>query len=225
MKYIIVGIIIVVLYISFVSSKIVYAIYFSGLTMIEQEDKIFGEGEELRFIVAGDSVALGLGASSVENTFTYRVAESLGKKNKIVYKNIAVKGTKTSDIIEEQLNAIIAFNPDIIVITIGGNDATHLKSKESILDNYNKIIKKLESETDAKIYMSNIPNFNGIKPLPKWYINIIEGKSSKVNPKIQALSTERVTIINVHDRRREVLITENPLAPDGFHANDYGYIF
>ena len=135
MNYVYAAIAVLVLYVSFASSKIIYAVYFSDFAEIQQEDKIFGQGEELRYIAAGDSIALGLGASSVENTFTYRVAESLGEKNKVVYKNIAIKGMRTKDFIEEQLPEIIAFGPDIVVITIGGNDATRLKSRESILDN------------------------------------------------------------------------------------------
>ena len=224
MNYVYAAIAVLVLYVSFASSKIIYAVYFSDFAEIQQEDKIFGQGEELRYIAAGDSIALGLGASSVENTFTYRVAESLGEKNKVVYKNIAIKGMRTKDFIEEQLPEIIAFGPDIVVITIGGNDATRLKSRESILDNYNTIIKKLEDGTEATIYISNIPRFKGTKVLPEWYISLIERKYIEANKNILALDGERVKIIDAYGKWQERSESENILAIDGFHANDKGYI-
>ena len=127
MKYLYIYIIVApfLFYIAFIVGKVIYAVKFSGMPEVKhgEGEKMFGEGKKLRYIAAGDSLAIGVGASSVENTFTHKIAEALGENYGVIYKNVAVRGAKTNDVIENQLPEIISFNPDIVVMTVGGNDA------------------------------------------------------------------------------------------------------
>lgn len=167
---------------------------------------------------------MGQGASSVENTYTYRIAKSLSETNTVEYKNIAVRGAQTTDLLEQQLPQIIDFQPDIITISIGANDATHLISQAKIFENYQEIIRKLSTETTAKIYITNIANFNGASLLPYPFIKFIEWRSGKINPAINNLESERVKIINIHDFGWENYPDLSLIySSDHFHPNDIGY--
>lgn len=212
-------------YAAFMFGRIIYAVNFSGIPKIVQEGVVFGEGEELRYIAAGDSNALGLGASRVENTFTYKIGESLGKNYRVIYKDVAEDGAKTRDVINKQLPQIIAFNPDIVVISIGGNDLTHVRPESRIIDNYETIINEIKNKTSAKLYITDIPNFMGTELLPMWYREVIDMRSKRINPKILAMKGDRVVVIDAYNKWYEIENVEETYAADEFHTNDKGHQF
>lgn len=196
------------------------------LLTIDQSDKTLGTGALLRYIAAGDSTGVGYGASSLEKTYTYQVAEFLAKDHTVEYKNIAVIGFKTQDVLEKQVDQIIAFKPDVVTISIGANDATHLTSQTTVLNNYKTIISKLQQGTSAKIYVTDVANFDHATVLPWLYYLVLEYRSNRLNPKIMALENDRVKIIDIHNFgwiQPPYNNRAKTYAADHFHPNDLGY--
>ena len=224
MKYILYIAIILVAYFGFYAVRIFYYSNYSPLPALEPKDITLGNGSPIKYIASGDSTAVGVGASSIENTYSYKTAEHFAQNNKVEYRNIAVSGARTKSFISDQLPKIIEFQPDVITISIGANDLTHLISSQTIFENYKQTITELESKTTAKIYITNIPNFNGAKLLPFWFVAIMENKSESINKQILNLETERTKIINIHDfgwdKFPDLSVT---YAADNFHPNDTGY--
>ncbi len=187
-------------------------------------EETVGTGPTLRYIAAGDSTAVGYGATKVENTYTDKIALEFSKTNTVTYKNVGVVGAKTSDVLEKQLQQIVDFKPDIVTISIGGNDATHLVSGKQILENEREILSRIISETNATVYITNVPNFTWAKVLPWFYRTLIEYRNSKVNKEILEFETDRIKIVDIHDfgwdRFPDIGVTN---APDKFHPNDLGY--
>ena len=197
-----------------------------NLVAPDQSTKTLGSGPALKYIAAGDSTAVGIGASGLQKTYPYQVASYFAKDHTVTYKNIAVVGYKTQDVLEKQVNQIIAFNPDVITISMGPNDATHLVSSSKVLQNYKTIIQKLEQGTTAKIYITNVANFNGATILPWFYVKLIEFRSSDQNQNILKLEDARVKIINIHDfgwDKEPYKDRSKTYAADHFHPNDLGY--
>ena len=188
MKYLLIILVLIVAYTAFSYFKILYYIHYSKNPQIAQIDQSFGSGSPLRYIAAGDSTAVGIGASSLENTYTVKIAKSLGESKSVSYRNVGVVGAKTEDVLNKQLPQIIEFNPDIVTISIGANDNTHLVSRDVIYENYLEIIKRLLNETKAKIYITNIPSFTGAELLPSIAIAVLEHRSKYLNPKLIALA-------------------------------------
>ena len=224
MKYLIIVLAAVIIYAAFSYLKIAYYARHSPNPSIVQSDQNFGTGGALRYIAAGDSTAVGEGASSVEHTYTYKVAEKLSENSAVAYRNVGVRGAKTQDVLDKQLAQIINFNPDIVTISIGANDTTHLVSSEQIYQNYQEIIKRLTTETKAKIYITDVPSFAGAQLLPYVAIAVLENKSAKLNPKLLALENDRVKIIDIHnfgwDKFPDRSVT---YSLDYFHPSDVGY--
>ena len=194
------------------------------LSAPDQSEKTLGSGPALRFIAAGDSITVGLGASDYQHSYPYLVAQQLAKTNTVLYKNIAVGGSTSRDVLNNQLSSIINYKPDVVVISIGGNDATHLVSANTVLQNYKTIISQLEQSTSAKIYISDIPNFYTQNLLPWFYTDLLELRSKKLNPELLNLTDSRTSVINIHDFG----IYQHPknqtaYAADHFHPNDLGY--
>ncbi len=226
MRYVIFVAILVLVYVVCAYARIQYQYKHANNPSIKQTGSTLGAGPELRYIAAGDSTAVGEGASSVEQTYAYNIAKSLSSRYNVTYENIAKGGAKTEDVIATQLEKIIAFNPDVVTISVGANDATHLRSSQSILRNYKTIIDTLTEKTHAKIYITNIANFYGATLLPAWYIQLIEQRSAKLNPEILKLNNgnDRVHIIDIHDfgwsNYPDRALT---YSLDHFHPSDLGY--
>jgi acyl-CoA thioesterase-1 len=185
---------------------------------IVQTPMTIGSGNKvITYVAAGDSTAVGQGASSVQNTYTYQIAQHIeGMGDSVQYTDIAVGGAKTQDVIDNQVPQIIAANPDIVTISIGANDVTHLRTNDSIVQNDITIISDLLEQTNAQIYIANIPNFYNATLLPSWYRSLLEYKIKSLNPKIQALAQNRVHIIDIHS-------IPTTISSDKFHPDDSGY--
>lgn len=228
MKYFIIILALLVGYIAFSYIRIIYYAHYSKNPQIVQKDFRFGSGPTVRYIAAGDSTAVGEGASSVEQTYTYQLVKELSKTNEVTHSNVAVRGAKTQDVINKQLSQIIEFSPDVVTISIGANDNTHLVSSDSIYENYQEMIERLLSETKAKIYITNIPNFTGATLLPRVAVAVLEHRSKSLNPKLLALENapgnERIKIINIHDFGWDKFPDRSvTYSFDYFHPSDVGY--
>jgi len=224
MKYLLIIVAILVIYGLVTYGRLRYYVRFSPNPEIVQSDFVRGTGPSLRYIAAGDSTAVGEGASTVEGTYTVKIANELQKTNSVTYKNIAVSGSKTKHVINNQLQEIIKFNPDLITISIGANDLTHRISSEEILNNYQTIITELTTQTKAKIYITNIPNFTGADLLPWLYIKYLERTSEPINKQLQSLESDRVKIINIHDFGWDSFADKSvTYSLDHFHPSDIGY--
>lgn len=224
MKYFLFILLIIALYALFMYGRFYYFVHYSKNPEIIQTDKTLGQGKPLRYIAAGDSTAVGEGASNVDQTYSVKIAQDFAQDNAVSYKNVAVRGAKTKDVINNQIPKIIEFNPDIVTISIGANDTTHLVPAKEIIENYKTIIAELANKTRAKIYITNIPNFSGANLLPWFYIKYLESNSKKVNTELLKLKTDRVSIINIHDygwdKFPDISVT---YSLDHFHPSDVGY--
>lgn len=224
MKILYIVVAFIIIYTLFAFIKFRSTLSKANLPEIQQEDKIFGQGPALRYIASGDSTSVGVGASTIENTYTYRIADELSKTHTVTYKNVGVSGAKTADLLASQISPIINFNPDIITISIGANDVTHLLNNDGIYERYNKIISQLVNNTKATIYITNIAIVDRAPLIPFPIRKIFEFKINKLNPKLLSLETDRVKFVDIHefgwDQYKDINIT---FAADDFHPSDEGY--
>lgn len=191
---------------------------------VHLEKTLGSYGPNLRYIAAGDSTAVGMGASDVSKTYPNNVAEEFSKNNTVIYKNIGVVGAKTQDVLDKQVQQIIDFKPSVVTISIGGNDATHMLSAKKVAGNYKKIVEEILEKTEAIIYITTVPNFGWAEILPWFYRDLIEYRYAKVNEEIVALESNRVRVVNIHDFGWSQFPDKTATnAGDDFHPNDLGY--
>lgn len=198
--------------------------HLAELPVIQQTEQTHGTGPVLRYVAAGDSTAVGQGASEVSTTYPYQVYDFLTRTHTVTYKNVAVSGAKTQDVIDTQLQQVLDFKPDVVTLSIGANDTTHLWSRAQTLQNIQTIIEAVRTRTAATIYVATIPNFKGGTLLPWYYIALLEYRSAWLNAQLKELESDRVHIVNVHDHLMpEHSVRSETFAADGFHPNDAGY--
>ncbi|MBP9686578.1 MAG: hypothetical protein KBD66_02135, partial [Candidatus Doudnabacteria bacterium] len=188
-------------------------------------EQVVGAGSSLRYIAAGDSTGVGQGASSAEKTYPVQVLQELSRSHTVTYKNVAVSGAQTNDLIQSQLLQILAYRPDVVTISIGANDAIHLVSPDKTIRNIQAIVEKILAETTATVYLANVPNFGGGTLLPWYYISLLELRNARINTWLLSMRSDRLRIVNVHDTLTpEHSVRSETFAADGFHPNDAGYV-
>lgn len=217
-------IILTALYISFIFVRIRFTLHTADLPNIVQADELMGQGPHLKYIAAGDSTAVGEGASSVQQSYTYRIARHLSESHIVEYRNVGMLGAKTEDVIEKQLPSIIEFQPDVVTISVGANDVTHLRKNSHTLKNINTILKTLTKETNAQIYLTVIPVVDQAMLLPYPVRRLWGYKAKNLNPQILALENDRVHVIDIYNFGWENYPDiQTTFAQDQFHPNDTGY--
>ncbi len=205
-------------------ARVVFILKTNRLPAISQQSKTLGQGEPLVYVAAGDSTAAGVGASDQSKTYTYLIANKLSENHLVNFINIGVSGARTKDLLEKQIPLIIAQNPDIITLSIGANDVTHLYSNERVITNIKTILEKLETNTHAQIYVATMPILKDAPLMPWPYRKIMEIKSVQINAKLDKLSSDRIHIAPVYDfgwGKFEDL--EQAFSSDQFHPSDLGY--
>lgn len=85
----------------------------------------FGDPESptLRVAAVGDSSITGHGLSSPDEIWISRVCSRLAENRHVILASFAVGGSMAHNVVAEQMDDAIAFGPDLILISVGANDA------------------------------------------------------------------------------------------------------
>jgi acyl-CoA thioesterase-1 len=118
----------------------------------------FGKKTSLTYTALGDSLTAGMGVSNYEDSYPYKLSRKISAENgNIVLRDRAYPRARTSDLINNLLTTTINDQPDVITLLIGVNDIHGGISKAEFSKNYTEILRRLKTETKAKIFIINIP--------------------------------------------------------------------
>ena len=179
------------------------------------------------YLILGDSTAAGVGGN-YEKGIAMTTTNYLLKDKNIVMYNYAVSGARVLDVLSDQVVQIEkdAVIPDLVLISIGGNDVTHLTSLTSIEEDTQKIIDRLiKINCNIKIVLTGSPNV-GTSPrigIPlRW---LAEFQSMRVNNIFEkVISKNNLTLAPIFDKTTIPFKKDkNLFAEDKFHPNDAGY--
>ena len=92
----------------------------------EQSAELLRPGPWQRLAVMGDSFAAGVGSSCpgyAEQSWPERVESALrATRPDLAYLNTGTAGARTRQVLDEQLQQVLAFDPDLVNVAAGGND-------------------------------------------------------------------------------------------------------
>ena len=180
----------------------------------------------LTYVALGDSLTVGVGVDSYMESYPYIFTEKISQKNNIKINLIplAQSGVRSMYVLNTLIEPVIKVNPDIITLFIGVNDVHGNISVKEFKNNYEDILQRLTKETNAKIYVINLP-YIGTKNLIKfpydYYFNMQTQKFNKsIEELAQKYNTEYVDLYSgflKHDK------DEAYYSLDLFHPNKKGY--
>lgn len=178
------------------------------------------------YAALGDSLTAGVGADDYSESYPYLLAAKMsGKGVNINLKNFSAPGYKTQDLIDVFLDSAIEAKPDIITLLIGVNDIHNYVGRNQFEKNYSYILDRLTKETQAKIYLINIPYIGSsstiLPPLDYYF----ETETDSYNKVVKELADRYgLQYIDLNSPTKDLFKTDGShYAADSFHPSAYGY--
>ena len=136
-----------------------------------------GLGEPLDLIVLGDSAAGGYGNADAREAFPYQVAAGVAAATgaRVRVDSLAVSGATTEDVTVEQVPQLVQRQPDVVVVSVGVNDAFGRRRARTARRQLGELLSRLSAATpEAGIVVVGCPDLSGAPGLP-WPLNVLGG--------------------------------------------------
>ncbi len=180
-------------------------------------------GSDSCILLAGDSTAVGTGASSEKYTLAGYLAHDFPHTD---IHTVGVNGALTREVIP-QLDSVSEKKYKLIIITIGGNDVwsfTRLTTLRGILT---RILQKAKGMSDGKVVLIFFGNEGSAPFFPFFLKHVLMKRTEEVRTIFEEIShIEQVPFIELFSNSQTNPFVFNPklyFAPDMLHPNDLGY--
>jgi acyl-CoA thioesterase-1 len=182
-------------------------------------------GPNVTFVVIGDSTAAGRGADYADG-IAIGVAKHLAVNRNVTLVNLAFSGAVAEDVVRSQLAEAVQLRPDIVLLSVGANDATHFTSAEMLRHELEEIIDRLRRAQPAvRIVVTGCPQMGSVprflQPL-RWFAGT---QTARLNAVFATVVASRPIVwAHIADRTGPIFAKDPTLfAPDNFHPNARGY--
>jgi lysophospholipase L1-like esterase len=176
----------------------------------------------LRLAVVGDSTAAGVGVELTEDTVGAQVAAAIAGDRRVVLTSVAIAGSRTGDLGPQVSRALLG-RPDLVLMLIGANDATHGTPLARVLRQQSTAVARLRAEGVA-VVVGTCPDMGARNFLPPLR-QVVAWQGRRV---------ARVQDVAVRDSGGEVVplglicgpqfrADPDALSDDRFHPSAYGY--
>ena len=184
-----------------------------------------------RYMALGDSLVAGYGAVPATQGYVYLLYKegAFDRVTNTLLSNAGVPGVTSRQVLEHQVpQAIEAFRPTVITLTVGGNDLLRiLKGADAgqvlseFQTNFTMILQSLRTALpNARIVVSNlytIPQIPGADQVVPVFNQIVAGVASAFNVPV-------ADVYSAFQGRHGLLLIERPgAAPDEVHPTNAGY--
>lgn len=187
----------------------------------------FGEGSrQVTFVVLGDSTGAGVGAGVAERSFPFLLAQRLAEAEGVAVEliDLAESGARVEDVLNEQVDAAVAADPDLVLVAIGANDVTHFTGLDSVRENTGLFVKRLRDE-GLPVVVAGAPDMRApafFEPLR----SIVGWRGRAVTGAIEESAIEAgATVVPLADRTRAFFLSspDEAYGTDLFHPGPAGY--
>jgi acyl-CoA thioesterase I len=177
------------------------------------------------YVAFGDSTGVGVGARR-GGGYVARLFERIERvRAGSSVKNFCVSGAETADVLRGQLTRLDGARPTLITLGIGINDVSHGISPEQFARNYEEIVTRLRSRSDAPIVVTNIPDISTAPRVPLFLHDQVQARIRVFNERIgEVAKRHELLLVDTYDMSREVIpVHPEFFSADGFHPSDEGY--
>ncbi len=183
----------------------------------------------LRTAWVGDSTVAGEGATEPARTLprnvAARLAAAIGVPVEVVAR--ARSGATVAEVTRDLVPELADVEADIVVVSAGSNDASHLHSRGRFVRRYGELLAALPA--DVPLVLLGVPDMAAAVPAPIQPLRALsEWRGVRLDSAVRRLATEagsRVTYVNIAGRtgRRFRRHREQLYAADCYHPDDAGY--
>ncbi|MBT8212129.1 MAG: hypothetical protein KJN71_03180, partial [Acidimicrobiia bacterium] len=138
-----------------VVAQILRAAYRPDLPSLDNQDPSgrFGDPSSplLKVAAMGDSSVTAPGVH-LDNAWSRRVAHHLSNEYHVDLHSLAVGGSKVRDVIDTQLESAISYQPDLVLLSVGANDALRATTLKQFEDTVAELLEALLPHTKAVLF-------------------------------------------------------------------------
>ncbi len=178
----------------------------------------------LRIAVLGDSSVTAPGVAGPHEIWVSRVCQRLSESRHVVLRSFAVGGSRASDVIESQLEPAIAFQPDLVFVSVGANDAIKGVPLRRFAADLERLIGAL-AESGATVVQSGVGVLGTIPRLHPPLSNLMSRRAHRFDRIHWEVAARHETA--VVDQRSDDAATWNRdstlWAADLFHVSGFGH--
>ncbi len=194
-----------------------------GTRLPDRELVLDRPGSGRRMVWLGDSTAAGVGASGPAGALSGQVADGLGAADGFVAV-LAVSGARVADVRADQLPKVAGLRPDLVLISVGANDAIHLTGRGTFRRAYEDLVRGLPPGVPIVLLgvpdMGAIPRFHQpLRALAGWRGRRLDAEIRKVAAATGAVYADIAGPTGPPFRRDP----DRYFAADDFHPGDAGY--
>jgi len=171
----------------------------------------------------GDSTIAGVGVGDphlgLTARFSHALHEELGRG--VQWRSVGRSGATTEDLLGPFLPPALEKPADVVLISIGANDAKNLKPLAATVDRFQRLLDVLnEGHPTATLLFSSLPAFYLFDTLPQPLRSVIYQHSQAIERSVRPLIEHRPYAFMSPPPPR---YTEGFFAHDGFHPSEQGY--
>jgi lysophospholipase L1-like esterase len=194
---------------------------------------------DTRYMGLGDSLAAGFGAQPATRGYVYQLYQRgvFDKTPNTLFANAAIPGAASADVLNYQVPQVDLFSPDVVTISVGGNDLLAILNDPTCADlscvpvvlaafatNLTDILTLLTSTLpDAEIIIGNlyvVPEIPGADLVVPEFNNIVAGVSAAFGVKVADVFN---AFGGIEGRRGFLLIDRNRAGAFEVHPTNAGY--
>lgn len=176
----------------------------------------------LQMVWLGDSTAAGVGASAADQAIPTRVARALDRPVELT--SLAVSGDRVADVVADQLPAVAALHPDVVLVSIGANDVVHLTSRSDFRATYRELAAAVPD--GALLVLLGVPDMGA----PPRYLQPLRGiaalRGRQLDEITRAIADESGAVyVDIAGQTGPTMRsdTDRYFAADRYHPSDDGY--
>ncbi len=179
------------------------------------------------YAALGDSTGVGVGARE-GGGYVARLFERIRPErpdSKLI--NLCVSGATTEGVLREQLREAINARPTLVTLGVGINDLGHGLTAEQFARNYEEIVRRLKTETSARVVVTNVPDISFAPVVPASEREATRLRIELFNEKLESIARRyELSVVDVYSETHRV-IPAHPefFSEDGFHPSAEGYTY
>ncbi len=182
-------------------------------------------GENLVYVVLGDSTSAGVGGD-YDRGIAVTTARELARQYRVTMTNLSVSGARMRDVRRQQLPAAEALKPDVVLLSAGANDVTHLTPIGSMRRDLREIVQRLRAvNPDVRIVITGSPDMGAPPRIPRILRGLAARRTVQANRMFEHEAAEQhLTFASIARTTGPLFRADRSLfAADRFHPNDRGY--
>lgn len=176
----------------------------------------------LRLALLGDSIAYGIGAARPEDALAPRLAAALSALGLDVQTQVeAVPGARSSGL-KAQVDRVLPWQPDVVVVVIGANDLTRTVPVEKAVAALRAAVVRLR-QGGAEVVLAPAPDLSVVPHVPAAARELVRATSLQLRrAQLEAVREEGGRAADV-DTARAFAADPSLFSPDRFHPSSAGY--